>query len=265
MFIFGKLIAFNTGASSVAESIDADAQAFITAASITDPTQQSAVNQLVLDLKAASIWGDLSIINPYVGASATSHRYNLKTATMDTTWNGGITHDSNGVTFNGTTGYGELSFAMTSGNIYNRSFSTYIRTLTDASSSWDGVYDGTNVFGMAYQNNSPYLRLLAWGTNNLGGAPLDGIFGMQTISVNANSANSGKYYRGSSNDYSATPNATPISGNFYIGALNSSGSPDFYNEKNTAFDCIGNKLTSVQVADLTAAVNTFQTTLSRNV
>jgi len=37
-------------------SVDPDAQAFITAASITDPTQQSAINQLVLDLKGYSIW-----------------------------------------------------------------------------------------------------------------------------------------------------------------------------------------------------------------
>jgi hypothetical protein len=32
--------------------VDADAQAFITAASITDPTQQSAINTLVVDRKS---------------------------------------------------------------------------------------------------------------------------------------------------------------------------------------------------------------------
>ncbi len=36
--------------------IDSDAQAFITAASITDATQQSAINTLVTDLKGYEIW-----------------------------------------------------------------------------------------------------------------------------------------------------------------------------------------------------------------
>jgi hypothetical protein len=38
-------------ARSGGPSVDPDAQAFITAASITNPTQQSAVNTLVVDLK----------------------------------------------------------------------------------------------------------------------------------------------------------------------------------------------------------------------
>ena len=35
---------------------DADAQAFITAAAITDATQQSAINTLVVDLNTYGIW-----------------------------------------------------------------------------------------------------------------------------------------------------------------------------------------------------------------
>ncbi len=47
---------------------DPDAQAFITAASITDPTQQSAINQLVVDLKGYSIKDDTV---PHAGGGAT--------------------------------------------------------------------------------------------------------------------------------------------------------------------------------------------------
>ena len=73
---------FNTAHSILARSasggVDPDAQAFITAASITDPTQQSAINQLVVDLKGYSIWTKMSAIYPMVGGTASSHKFNLK-------------------------------------------------------------------------------------------------------------------------------------------------------------------------------------------
>jgi len=40
----------------VSSGVDTDAQAFITAASITDSTQQSAINTLVTQLKTYGIW-----------------------------------------------------------------------------------------------------------------------------------------------------------------------------------------------------------------
>ena len=42
--------------------VDPDAQAFITAASITDPTQQAAINTLVVDLKGYNIWSKMKAI-----------------------------------------------------------------------------------------------------------------------------------------------------------------------------------------------------------
>ena len=59
-------------------AVDPDAQAFITAASITDPTQQIAINQLVVDLKGYNIWSKMKAIYPYVGGTSTSTSYNLK-------------------------------------------------------------------------------------------------------------------------------------------------------------------------------------------
>ena len=62
-----------------APAVDPDAQAFITAAAITDPTQQSAINTLVVDLKGYSIWTKFKAIYPVVGGIASSHAVNLKT------------------------------------------------------------------------------------------------------------------------------------------------------------------------------------------
>ena len=67
----------------------ADAQAFITAASITDPTQQSAINQLVVDLKGYGVWTKMQAIYPFVGGTSTSTSYNLKnTAQFQISWKG---------------------------------------------------------------------------------------------------------------------------------------------------------------------------------
>lgn len=57
---------------------DSDAEAFFTAASITDDTQKTAVNQLVLDLKAAGVWTKSKVIYPFVGGTTGTHKYNLK-------------------------------------------------------------------------------------------------------------------------------------------------------------------------------------------
>ena len=66
------------GYNHSASGFDADAQAFITAASITDPTQQSAINTLVVNLKSYGIWNQMFAIYPFVGGTAASHKWNLK-------------------------------------------------------------------------------------------------------------------------------------------------------------------------------------------
>lgn len=78
---------------------DADALAFITAANITDTTQKSAVTQLVTDLKSANIWTKMKAIYPFVGGTASSHRFNLKDprdldVAFRLVFNGGWTHSS---------------------------------------------------------------------------------------------------------------------------------------------------------------------------
>ncbi len=88
-------------------STDADAQAFITAASITDPTQQSAINQLVVDLKGYSIWTKMKAIYPFCGSTASQHKWNLKDprdldVAFRLVFSGGWTHSSTGALPNGT-------------------------------------------------------------------------------------------------------------------------------------------------------------------
>jgi len=59
-------------------STSSDATAFITAASITDLRQITAIQNLVSDLKTNNIWDKMLAIYPLVGGTANSHKYNLK-------------------------------------------------------------------------------------------------------------------------------------------------------------------------------------------
>ncbi len=113
--------------------IDPDAQAFITAAGITDPTQQAAINTLVVDLKGYSIWTKFTAIYPIVGGVASSHAVNLKTpGTYNLTFATGWTHSSTGMTPNGNT------YASTGINI---------NSVMSLNSMAFGVYSRTNSSG----------------------------------------------------------------------------------------------------------------------
>lgn len=103
------------GNDATFEIVDGDAAAFIAATGITDSTQIAAINQLVTDLKTNSLWTKLPVIYPFVGGTASTHKYNLKDpvdadASFRLTMHGGLTHDANGVTGNGSTGYMDTKF-----------------------------------------------------------------------------------------------------------------------------------------------------------
>ena len=86
---------------------DPNAQAFITAAGITDITQQNAINTLVVNLKVANIWNKFKAIYPMIGGTSTTHKFNLinpadSDAAFRLLFSGGWTHSSMGIKGNGT-------------------------------------------------------------------------------------------------------------------------------------------------------------------
>jgi hypothetical protein len=85
---------------------DPDAMAFFARASITDPTQKSAVTAMVRSLKSAGLWTSFYALYPFVGGNATAHAQNLRSASYAITWTNAPTHNANGITGNGTTQYG---------------------------------------------------------------------------------------------------------------------------------------------------------------
>jgi hypothetical protein len=97
---------------------DDDARQFCTMLRLTMP-QQNAVNTLVTSLKSAGLWDKIYALYPFVGGSGYKHSIDLKNPSYSyesSSWRiqfgGGIVHDSTGSAFNGTTGYGLITRAL---------------------------------------------------------------------------------------------------------------------------------------------------------
>lgn len=279
MYAYGYLNSFNLLGSG-AVPLDPDAQAFITAASITDPTQQSAVNQLVIDLKGYSLWTKMKAVYPFVGGSASAHKWNLKDPRdLDVAFRlsffGGWTHSTNGAQPNGTNGYAEtyiiLKTVLSSFNT-NHHFSYYSRTQTPSGDGWvmgiGNTAIGDPLHGIAIRRGGTNALIYDFGNLTSGGR----VSGTETdarglyIGSTINSTTH-KLYKNGASVLSSTnnPSITTHSNGMAIGAMKPDGGPFLYQNNECAFATIGDGLTDTESANLYTAVQAFQTTLSRNV
>ena len=258
---------------------DADAQAFITAANITDTTQKNAINTLVTDLKTANIWTKMKALYPFVGGTATTHKYNLKDprdldAAYRLVFNGGWTHSSTGALPNGTTGYADTKFTMSSvypSTVTNLHVSYYSRT-NSANITMLGVQDDT-------VNNGSQIYLLSNGSTDIYAA-----INTDSTRVTTSATTSQGFYlasreslsllKGYKNGSYVGQQTTTQAGYkaqipIYIGAGNYRSLfnvPDiFYGNKESAFASIGDGLNATEAAAFYTAVQKYNTTLGRNV
>jgi len=248
---------------------DTDAQAFFgrvsTAGGTLSTTEKQAVNQLVLDLKANSLWTPMKAIYPMVGASAAACAQNLKSSSFTGTFTSGWTFASTGVTPNGT------SASMDSGlngstTLSNNSthLSFYSRSNPTATTSFDiGGYTGSSGALLACY----YLGLGS--LSHLYGYPNDTAAATNPTDTrafyiaNRSSATSNKIIRNSTilTTVNTSRTSTLASTNILIGY----GNVGAYSNRECAFASIGDGLTDTQASNLYTAVQAFQTTLSRQV
>ncbi len=258
---------------------DADACAFIGAASITDTTQQSAINQLVLDLKSANIWTKMKAIYPFVGGSASQHRFNLKdpralTAAYYITFGGGGTHSSQGYLPDGTTAYANTnlnpSTAISNGSSVH--FSLYCNTNTFPS------VNGTVKVNGGYQSSPLKVFQLGFWRQSSGQASYFVSLGSNTLISNTSSPNTQGFTlvtRTSStslklfqnNVLLGTDTTLETSGlpnyNMYLGARNGDNVIDSYNNLPHQFASLGDGLSDSEATAFRTAVLNFNTTLNR--
>jgi hypothetical protein len=262
-------------------SVDADAQAFITAAAITNATQQTAVNTLVVSLKSYGIWSKMKALYPFVGGTAASHKFNLKdprdlNAAFRLTFNGGWTHSSNGALPNGTNGYANTFLSGTNLTLYNTHLSYYSRTQSLQLGNIDVGCDATpntnqllcltitRNTGFSYSFHTSQAISTHYATA-IGQTSSQGLF---INNRNGASATDLKLIRNNTILATASTNGTNITSNLsnvYIAALNNANSAQFFSNKETAFATIGDGLTDTEASNFYTAVQAYQTTLGRQV
>ena len=268
---------------SGASAIDSDAQAFITAAAITDSIQQTAINTLVTDLKTYNIWTKMKAIYPFVGGTASTHKWNLKDprdldAAFRLTFSGGGTHDSNGYVMNGTDSFADTKFnaSAISGWKDSHTMGVYIGTQTPYGTGWHIGIGDTNtadpLYGLAVRRSlSPFTDYVIYDSGNFSQSgrtsstqtDARGFWTGRAFSVNQRELFKNTNII-SSNYINAVVGTVP-NNTFYIGAMRGvNGSANLYLSGVNKLTYFADVLTNTELTNLYTSVQAYQTILSRN-
>lgn len=179
-------------------------------------------------------------------------------------FNGGWTFSNQGATPNGTNGYMDTKFVPSSNlTINDQSYSVYSRTDTAAGSKRE--------MGLSYLGE---VSVLAKYSGNLfypiiGDSIYPSVSNTDSrghyISNRTNSSNIKGHKNGSLVLDTVQPAAIPTTYSVYIGCRNSAGAAGEYSDRQLAFSHLGQGLTNTEATALYNAVQTMNTTLSRNV
>lgn len=258
-------------------TLDGPAQDFLTAAGITDPTISSAVQGLVDDLVGTGLWDKMSAIWPFVGGTASTHKFNLKDPrdaddAYRLTFNSGGDHSTTlgyipnaiGNVANG--GYADTHFIprdhLTQNSTHLAFYST--RDTTPISEcemgnyAWDG--DSAKRFHLIirYSNNAFYYGMSESGGTNVSSTDARGLFvGTRTASNLQAAYRNGAQLGTNSGASVALPNNTT-----WIGGINSFQDRT---DRSCGFASIGSGLDETDNANLYTTVQAFQTALGRQV
>lgn len=250
-------------------SFDSDAQAFINTAEITDATEQYAVSNLVLGLKADSLWTKMLAVYPFVGGTSTTHKWNLKDprdldAAYRLSFHGGITSGSNGIT-PGINGYADTKFIPSSSQwtLASSSISVYSRTNNaNASNVSYGTKDTNNHTRLYPVINTSNVNIFHNQFTSITPAPPT-TTALNFISSRINTTEIIVAYNGATTNNASTVGSLS-SLSIYLCAANLSGA-NLFSNRQLAFAHIGLGLTQAECNLLYNRIQTFQTTLSRQV
>jgi hypothetical protein len=268
-----------TAASSVPTVSDPNAQAFLNAAVITDVTQANAVNALVIGLKADGLWTNMQALYPFVGGTATQHKYNLKDprdldAAYRIGFSGGWTHNSNGALGNAINTIADTSYV----NFGDGEMGLYSRN----TENYFGAGYPVNDTQLEKINYTPFKYVQGGGSSITSyfsdGDDSSGINGITVattptglISLSGDSSIS-KLYKNGILIGSVSPSLPPsilYNNTIWLGGINISGqayTSPFYSNTAISFGFITTTvLNGTQNTNLYNRIQTFQTALSRQV
>ena len=247
--------------------LDPDAVAFLTAAGITDATITLAIDTLVKDIKGYGIWTKMKAIYPFVGGTATTHKFNLKdpqdtNAAFRLVFIGGWTHSANGALPNGANAYANTFLSPSQTNYLDFAYGDYLRTNSDGAFAEMGqALFPVGVFAYPRLSNNINMNYAS------------------TAVVVANTDSRRSYFfsqqSGALTNYKDglifdtrgyTPNnISSITSSYFLSARNLNPGAGQYSNREKAFTFFSNGIDSTEASNLNTAIVAFQTTLGRQV
>jgi hypothetical protein len=258
--------------------VDADLTAFKVACLVAGvtltTTQEDAVGTLITGFKSSGIWSKTKAIYPMIGGVAGTHKLNLKDprdadAAFRLSFVGSPTHSTNGVAWNGTTQYADTFLNPTISLGQNDAhLSYYSRTDSAGSEVEIGIYDAGSVSGCYLApnfTNECYFAINSveyFAYTGLGTASKGLYSGSRTSSTQEFHK---RYNEAVRTDTVASASSGFINNTMFLGAFRVGAVPSAFSAKQCAFASIGLGLTSSQLDSLYSIVQTYQTTLGRQV
>lgn len=284
MNFWQKTVSRYTGSGGGIVSYDSDSIAFFAVNTGLTIPQKNAVNDLVVGLKGAGLWNRMRAVYPFIGGTSTAHRWNLvdprdSDLAKRLVFVGGVTHGSNGIKPNGTTGYAKTFFDPHEECPQYSFHGSYYSRENNAPGSGDFFPFGGKGVGPAiqldfYNTNGIYGDV---GSINFTGSPtaltitsqttFNGLFTLTCLYDNFL-----KIYRGSTqlgsqttSRYGYFQNNDPNTdvGKLYLGAFNNNETAAYFSSYECGFASFGWGLNDSQVSAFNSIVNNYLTALNR--
>ena len=266
-----------------------DAQRFIDAVGTLTASEETAIHNLVAGLKANGTWTKYHAIYPFIGGTAAEHKWNLKDpqdtdAAYRLQYTGTITHDANGMTGDGSTGYADTHYINPAAQdfhmqAYVNSNNTNVNDDAIEMGIYElGPYDGGAagvLLGVKRRNTDTHLNMM----NGEGGQAGRWFYGddgqAKKHLIGTRLGTTYSIYKDGALLTSRTETTTHdgILDNFPIYLLGNSNSgtapnPDPYvgglSNQTLAFVAIGDALTATEAADDYATIEAYQVELARS-
>jgi len=256
--------------------------AFATATGITDVTILGALNTFDLGLISNSLDTKMKALYPFVGGTATTHKFNFMDARdLDAAFrlqfNGGWVHSSTGAAPNGINGYADtyLNPSTAFADFKNNShLLIYSRTQIPIGGGWSigvgNTANGNPLFGLCINRASGPVNGIIYDNGDFSGngrlettnSDGRGLWVGSTMTSNAH-----KLYRNGSVIAASSLIASGAISNlsFNIGRLNATAGGYYYMSNELALTSIGTSLSDTDSSTLYTLTQAFEITLSRQV
>jgi hypothetical protein len=241
---------------------DTDALAFIDSSGISDTVQKVAINNLVIQLKKASLWNKFQAVYPMTGGTANTMKWNLVNPkntdeAYRLTFHGSPAFSTSGVLFPAISDYADTHLTDSVITYNDNAISFYSNTQNSQNGFDMGCSDTLKPYNtMAIYNvadSSVWFGLLA-----LSSAPAvtKGLF------VNSSTANDVKRYENGTikNTRNRSPTIYFTNLPIRIGALDGA---TYMAQRQCGFATIGRGLSNDEVLSLTKIVHDYETELGR--